>query len=397
LFLFGVIIFGTLSYKAKGEKMRFLTAGESHGKALTVIVEGFPKGVKIVESAINSELGKRMLGPGRGKRMQIETDKVEILSGLRNKITLGSPIAMMVKNNDAKINPQGKDSLTEKNVARPAHADLAGALKYGEKDINNILERASARETAARVCVGALCKQFLGLFKTEVASYIRQIGDYKSNKAAKNISSILAKTNSSQMKVVDKKDEREMIKRINQARQNKDSLGGVIEVWVEAVPPGLGSFMHFDRKLDAKIAGYLMSIPAIKGVEIGAGFDYAKKKGSESHDAIYYAEDKGYYHKTNNSGGIEAGISNGEPIVVRIAMKPIATLEKPLDSVDLKTKKKKKASVIRSDTAAVAACSVVAESMCAIAITEGYLDKFGSDSLGQISSNYKTYMRSIKK
>ncbi|MCF7871007.1 MAG: chorismate synthase, partial [Candidatus Omnitrophica bacterium] len=361
--------------------MRFITAGESHGKALTVILEGFPKGVKIVDSAINSELEKRMSGPGRGKRMQIEKDRVEILSGLRNKVTLGSPIAMLIRNNDAKIDPQAKDSLAEKNVARPAHADLAGALKYGEKDINNILERASARETAARVCAGAVCKQFLGLFQTKVASYIRQIGDYQSNKVVKNISSIIAKTKNSQMKALDKKDEREMIQRINQAKQDKDSLGGVIEVWVETVPPGLGSFMHFDRKLDAKIAGYLMSIPAIKGVEIGAGFNYAKNKGSESHDAIYYAKDKGYYHKTNNSGGIEAGVSNGEPIVARIAMKPIATLEKPLDSVNLRTKKKQKASVIRSDTSAVVACSLVAESMCAIAITESYLDKFGSDSL----------------
>ncbi|MCF7887442.1 MAG: chorismate synthase [Candidatus Omnitrophica bacterium] len=376
--------------------MRFLTAGESHGKALVVILEGFPKGVKINDSVINSELEKRMQGPGRGQRMQIEKDKVEILSGLRNKISLGSPIAMVVKNKDAKINPQGKDSLEEKNIVRPAHADLAGALKYGEKDINNILERASARETAARVCVGSVCKQFLGLFEAKVASYIKQIGNYQSSKNPKDINSILKKTKNSMLKSIDKKDEQAMFQQINKAKEEKDSVGGVVEVWAGVVPVGLGSFMQFDQRLDAKLASYLMSIPAVKGVEIGAGFGYAGKKGSHSHDAIYYSKDKGYYHKTNNSGGIEGGVSNGEPIVIRIAMKPIATLTKPLDSVNLKTKKRQKASLIRSDTAAVVACSVVAETMCAIAVTESFLDKFGSDSLAQIRSNYKNYIKTIK-
>lgn len=376
--------------------MRFLTAGESHGKVLTVILEGFPKGIKITESVINSELKKRMSGPGRGKRMQIEADKVEILSGLRNGISLGSPIAMLVKNKDAKINPQGKDKIEEKNVARPAHADLAGALKYKEKDINNILERASARETAARVCVGAVCKQFLSLFQAKVASYTKRIGSYESNSSPKDINNILKKTEKSEMKAIDKKDEKEMIQRIEEAKKREDTLGGVIELWIGNVCPGLGSFMHFDRRLDAKLANYLMSIPAIKGVEIGAGFGYAAKRGSESHDAIYYSKSKGYYHKTNNSGGIEAGVSNGEPVVARIAMKPIATLKKPLDSVNLKNKRKAKAAVIRSDTSAVVACSVVAESMCAIALTEAFLDKFGSDSLAEIKNNYKNYIKTIK-
>ncbi len=376
--------------------MRFLTAGESHGKSLVTIIEGFPKGVKITEPAINFELEKRMSGPGRGMRMAIEKDRVEILSGLRNKVTLGSPIAMVVKNRDVKFAPQGKDSLREKNVARPAHADLAGALKYNDKDINNILERASARETAARVCVGAVCKQFLALFGARVASYTKQIGDYTSSESPKNIGFILAKTKNSKIKAIAKKDEQEMVRRIDSARKEKDSLGGVIEIWAEAVSPGLGSFMHFDRRLDAKLAGYLMSIPAIKGVEIGAGFAYAGQKGSQSHDAIYRSAKKHFYHKTNNSGGIEGGISNGEPIVIRIAMKPIATLEKPLDSVNLKNKKKAKASVIRSDTSAVVACSVVAESMCAIALTESYLDKFGRDSISEIMRNYKNYLKTFK-
>ncbi len=375
--------------------MRFLTAGESHGKSLVAILEGFPKGVKVTEEAINFELQKRMSGPGRGKRMQIEQDKVEILSGLRNKITLGSPIAMVVQNRDAKINPQGKDSLKEKNTVRPAHADLAGSLKYEEKDINNILERASARETAARVCVGSVCKQFLALFETKIASYTKQIGDYVSGQAGQDVEFILKKTKKSAIKAISKKDEQEMLCRINSARSKKDTLGGVIELWIQSVPPGLGSFMHFDKRLDAKLAAYLMSIPAIKGVEIGAGFGYAQKRGSQSHDSVYYSAQKKFYHKTNNSGGIEGGISNGEPIVVRIAMKPIATLQNPLDSVNLKSKKKEKASIIRSDTSAVAACSVVAESMSAIVLTESYLDKFGQDTLVEIMRNYKNYLKAI--
>lgn len=376
--------------------MRLLTAGESHGEALAAILEGFPKGVKISESVINSDLERRMSGPGRGKRMAIEHDKVEILSGLRNKITLGSPIAMLIKNKDVKLNPQGKDCLGEQNVVRPAHADLAGALKYNEKDINNILERASARETAARVCAGSVCKQFLVLFGTKVASYVKQIGDYQSSKAPKSIDFILAKTKSSVLNALDKKDDQEMVSRINKARFQNDTLGGIIEVWAQAVVPGIGSFMHFDKRLDAKLAGYLMSIPAIKGVEIGAGFGYAGQKGSQAHDAIYYSAKRRFYHKTNNSGGIEGGVSNGEPVVVRIAMKPIATLRKPLDSIDLKNKSKQKASVIRSDTSAVAACSVVAESMCALALTESYLDKFGSDSISEIIRNYRNYLKTIR-
>lgn len=373
--------------------MRLLTAGESHGKALVAILEGFPKGVKIVESKINAELAKRASGPGRGKRMEIEQDRVEIISGLRNKVTLGSPIAMLVKNKDIKINPQAKDDIEPKDVLRPGHADLAGALKYNEKDINNILERASARETAARVCAGSVCKQFLGLFGTKVASYTKQVGAYSSSKLPDSLDSILAKTKNSLANALDEKDQAKMIAEINRAKASGDTLGGIIEIWAQSLPPGLGSFMHFDQRLDAKLAGYLMSIPAIKGIEIGAGFGYAGLPGSKSHDAIYYLRKKKFFHKTNNSGGIEGGVSNGEPIVIRIAMKPIATLSKPLTSVGLKDKRKKKAPVIRSDVSALVACSVVAESMCALALTESYLDKFGSDTLAEIRRNYKNYLK----
>ena len=377
--------------------MRFLTAGESHGKALVAILEGFPKGVKIEESLVNSELKRRMSGPGRGKRMAIESDKVEFLSGLRNKVTLGSPIAMLVKNKDSQINPQGKDRIKEKNIVRPAHADLAGALKYGEKDINNILERASARETAARVCVGSVCKQFLSLFEVRVASYIKQIGSYRSEKAAKDIDFILAKARQSAVGAISEKDEKEMLARVAEAKKEKDTLGGVVEVWAQPVLPGLGSFMHFDRRLDSKIAAYLMSIPAVKGVELGAGFSYAGQKGSQSHDSIHCSVRGSFYRKSNNAGGIDGGVSNGEPIVARVAMKPIATLANPLNSVNLKSKKKGKAPVVRSDTSAVYACSVVAENMLAIAITEAFLDKFGSDSFSEIKRNYISYVRFISK
>jgi len=384
--------------------VRILTAGESHGRSVAVILEGFPKGVKIEAGSINEELRRRASGAGRGKRMSIEQDMVDIVTGLRNKVTLGSPITMLVKNKDARFFSQRKDNLPSLAVPRPAHADLAGALKYQEKDVRNILERASARETVSRVCAGGVCKQFLSNFRIEIASFVTGVGKVASSKKPKDICEIVKKTKNSKLNCIDKDKEKLMIKAIEAADKEKDSLGGVVEVWIEGVCPGLGGFMHFDQRLDAKLAYYLMSIPAVKGVEIGLGFEYAKKKGSASHDSIYYssgeslshtAENKqGFYRKTNNSGGIEGGISTGEPIVLRFAMKPIATLRKPLDSVDLATKKKEKAIVERSDTCAIVACGVIAESMCAIAIAEAFLDKFGRDSLKEIERNYANYTKS---
>lgn len=377
--------------------MRFLTAGESHGEYISAILEGFPKGVRIEKKVIDEELKRRMSGAGRGKRMFIESDSVNIMSGMRNKITLGSPITMLIKNNDARIFTQKSDNQLPLNIPRPAHADLAGALKYHEKDIRNILERASARETAARVCVGSVCKQFLLNFGIEVAGFVMGVGKVISNKKPKDVREIIGKTKSSKLNCIDKEKESLMLKEISSAEKRKDSLGGIVEVWVQNVCPGLGSFTHFDRRIDAKLAGYMMSIPAIKGVEIGLGFEYAKKLGSKSHDPISYSKEKKFYHSTNNSGGIEGGISNGEPIVLRLAMKPIATLRKPLDSVNLVSKKKEKAVVERSDTCAVTACGVIAESMCAIALTESFLDKFGGDSLGEIKRNYNGYLKSSLK
>jgi len=371
--------------------MRILTAGESHGGCLVAILEGFPQGVKIEKKAIDAELKRRMSGAGRGKRMAIEKDKVTILSGLRNKVTLGSPIAMLVKNRDQKIFPQKADALSVLAIPRPAHADLAGVLKYGDKDVRNILERASARETAARVCIGSVCKQFLGNFHIRIASFTVSVGRVTAERRPKSITEILRRAKSSKLNSIDK--EKLMLAEIEKARQAKDTLGGVVEVWIEGLPAGLGSCMHFDRRLDAKLAAALMGIPAIKGVDIGLGFEYASKRGSQAHDAIYYSQAKGFYHKSNNSGGIEGGISTGEPIIARMAMKPIATLSDPIDSVNLKTKKKAKAPLVRSDTCAIVACGVIAESMAAITLTESMLDKFGRDSLAEIKANYSNYLK----
>jgi chorismate synthase len=363
---------------------------------MVAVIEGFPKGVKIEEKLINQELKRRMSGFGRGKRMFIESDRAEILSGLRNKLTLGSPIAVLVKNKDSQIFPQKKDSLLPWFIPRPGHADLSGAIKYGEQDLRNIAERASARETVSRVCIGSICKQFLSRFKIKIASFTVSVGEVVSHLKPGSISQIISKVKKSKLNCIDKEGEKLMIKEIRRAEEEKDSLGGVVEIWIDGVCPGLGSFMHFDRRLDAKIAGYLMSIPAVKGVEIGLGFEYARKRGFSSHDAIFFSQGKGFYHKTNNSGGIEGGVSTGETIVLRIAMKPIATLRKPLESTHLLTKKKEKAIVVRSDTCAIVACGVIAESMCALVITEAFLEKFGGDSLTEIRANYRTYLSSLK-
>jgi len=324
--------------------------------------------------------------------MSIEKDKVIIACGLRNKVSLGSPIALLVKNKDAKIFTQRSDNLSQLLIPRPAHADLAGALKYQETDVRNILERASARETVARVGAGSLCRQFLNNFNIRIASFTAGLGDVISDRKPKSIAEILRKTKKSTLNAIDKQGS--MIQEVKRAQKDKDTLGGIVEIWIEGVPAGLGSCMHFDRRLDSKLAGALMGIPAIKGVEVGLGFEYALSRGSEAHDPICYSKNKGFHHKTNNSGGIEGGISNGEPIVLRIAMKPIATLGNPLDSVNIRTKKKQKAPLVRSDTCAIVACGVIAESMSAITITESILEKFGCDSLGEIKANYKNYLRS---
>lgn len=376
--------------------MRILTAGESHGKAEVAILEGFPKGVHLEETVINAELARRQSGYGRGKRMGIERDTCEILSGVRDKITLGSPIAVIVHNHDVRIFPDKDDRQPKLSVPRPAHADLAASLKYGDTDVRNTLERASARETTARVCLGSICKQFLAEFNIKIASFTVSVGRVESLARPAGAADIIKRTKPSRINCIDRAKEALMIKEIDKAEKNCDTLGGVIEIWIDGVCPGLGSFMHLDKRLDAKLSGALMSIPAVKAVEIGLGFEYAKRSGGTAHDEIFYSKARGFYHNTNNSGGIEGGVSNGEAIVTRIAMKPIATLRKPLSSVNLITKKAEKAIVERSDTCAVAACGVIAESMSALVIAESFLEKFGGGTLKEIRNDYGSYLAGIK-
>lgn len=344
--------------------LRYLTAGESHGKALIAILEGMPAGLKVDIKMINQELRRRQSGFGRGKRMQIEKDKIQIPSGLKKGITLGSPIGLLIENKDFSI-----EKLPRVTCPRPGHADLAGLLKYGFSDVRNVLERASARETASRVGIGAICKIFLEEFNVRISSKVLAIGGESKVKA--------------------------MIKKINEAKTNKDTAGGIFEVKAKGVPCGLGSYVQPDKRLDGRLSQAIMSIPGIKAVEIGLGFGFADKFGSQVHDAIYYSKAKGFYRKTNNAGGIEGGVSNGQDIIIRACMKPISTLLEPLDSVNIITKKPAKAIIERSDICVVEAAGVIAESAVAFVLSDAFLEKFGSDSLKDIKDNFHNYLKRI--
>jgi len=371
--------------------LTFTTAGESHGKCLIVIVNGFPAGIQLDESDINAELKRRQGGFGRGGRMQIESDKVCILSGVRKSTTIGSPICLKIENKDSKI-----DVLPDVTRPRPGHADLAGIIKYGQKDVRNILERASARETAARVAAGALAKILLARFDIEVLGYVKSIGGISSKKIVKNPNEILKNRNKSKVYCLDKLSEAKMVEKIKKAKRDGDSLGGVIEVMAFGVPPGLGSHTQWELRLDGILAGALMSVQGIKGVEIGLGFGFDKKFGSQVHDEIFYSEDRDAFSRTtNNAGGIEGGMTNGEVVIARAVMKPIPTLMKPLRSVDIITKKPKSASTERSDVCAVPAVSVVGEAVMAFGIARCFMEKFGGDSINEITRNYEGYLKQI--
>lgn len=343
--------------------LRFLTAGESHGKALTAILEGCPANLPLSEKEILQDLERRQQGYGRGPRMKIEEVQAEILAGVRKGKTIGSPISVLIPNKSTELFEKIFTQL------RPGHADLAGALKYNQKDIRNILERASARETTARVAIGAIARKLLGQFEIRVTSRVVSIGGAEKQK--------------------------DWEKLIDKTRDDGDSLGGIFEITLSGVPVGLGSHAHWDRRLNAILARAIMSIPAIKGVEIGLGFASAGLPGSKVHDPIYYSKGKGFYHKTNNAGGIEGGMSNGEPIVLRAAMKPIPTLRKPLDSVDLESKKASSAHVERSDVCAVEAAAVVSEAMAAFETANALLEKFGGDSLEEVRDNFSAYQKRL--
>lgn len=351
--------------------LRYLTAGESHGECLSAILEGIVAGLKIDKKFIDNELARRQLGFGRGARMKIEKDEVKILSGLRKGETIGSPIALLVKNKDFSI-----DKLPAVSCPRPGHADLAGAIKYNRADLRDILERSSARETAARTAVGAICKLLLAEFAIEIKSSIVMIGGV--NVGANGHSPLL------------------MQERIATALKRRDTVGGIFELTATGVPVGMGSYVQYDRRLSARLAAGLVSIQAIKGVEIGLGFESAKRFGSEVHDAIFYDTKKGFYRKTNNAGGLEGGVSNGQPIILRCAMKPISTLLNPLASVDIKTKRPVKASVQRSDICAVSSAAVVAEAVVAFELANAMCEKFGGDSLGETKRNFDGYIKQVK-
>ena len=395
--------------------LRYFTAGESHGPCLTAMIDGVPAGFPVNVAKINHDLWRRQQGYGRGGRMLIEKDEVQIRSGIRWGETLGSPVALGIENRDWKnwtkkmsASPQDRDEKIAVTKPRPGHADLTGILKYNHSDIRNVLERASARDTVSRTAVGSFCKQLLAPFGIRVLGYIRSLGNFEAKSDGMTYEEIFARAEESPVRIADKDAEEKMIALIDDCKNKGDTLGGIFEVVVLGLPPGLGSHTQWDRKLDGRLARALMSIQAIKGVEIGLGFEMARRRGSQVHDEIFFDPNKmvsegtprivptGFYRGSNNSGGTEGGMTNGSPLVVRAAMKPISTLMSPLKSVDLKSKQPADASVERSDVCSAPAAAVVGEAVVAFELAAAFLEKFGGDSLREITRNYEGYLEQIK-
>ena len=381
--------------------LRYLTSGESHGKSLISILDGIPANIELNIDEINYELEKRQGGYGRGGRMKIEKDKINILGGVRGKITLGGPISIEIKNKDYEnwiqyMNPMDNIDFETKKVekVRPGHADLVGCLKYDFEDARNVLERSSARETASKVAVGAICKQVLKNFNIDFTSRVVQIGSVKDNNSY-DFDYIKENVDKSAVRCINKDVEKEIIKEIDKVKSEGDTLGGVVEIRVKNLIPGLGSYTQFDKKIDGELAMHLMSVQAIKGIEIGIGFDVANNYGSNVMDEIYYNNEDGIKRKTNQLGGIEGGMTTGEELVIRCAMKPIPTLYKPLKSININTLESYSASIERSDNCAVPACSVVCENVVAFVICKYFLDKIGGDNLNDLKSNYNTYIKRL--
>ncbi|NTW05085.1 MAG: chorismate synthase [Peptococcaceae bacterium] len=383
--------------------LRFVTAGESHGPVLTAVLENLPAGIPISEDFVNTELKRRQGGYGRGDRMKIESDKAKFLSGIRGGYTLGSPITIQIENNDwsnwSEIMAPGQEALTGQRVVtrpRPGHADLSGAIKYGHHDMRNVLERASARETASRVATGAVAKRFLEELGVDIVGAVVRIGsiatEVPDNLSPKQLKDAVEKSALGCPSLVAEED---IKSEIDAAKESGDSLGGIFEIRVYGLPPGLGSYSSWDRKLDSRLAGAIMSIQAIKGVEIGLGFGVAKVPGSAVHDEIFYQQEKGFFRKTNRAGGIEGGMTNGSPVIVRAAMKPIPTLYKPMQSVDIITREPFEASVERSDCCAVPAARVVGEAVVAWEIARICLEKFGGDTLSEIKERWNLYKNRV--
>jgi chorismate synthase len=383
-------------------KLRLLTAGESHGPALTAILEGLPAHIPISQEKLQHQMKRRQLGYGRGARMKIENDQVEITAGLRFGKTLGSPISLMVRNRDFQnweeiMNVWQEPSQAKRAVhrPRPGHADLAGGLKYGEQDLRNILERASARESAARTAAGALCAQLLEHAGIQIASHVTRIGSVSLSERNIAWEKIQSVQDSDLLRCTDKAIEQQMVKQVDSAQQNKETLGGEFEVVARNVPPGLGSHIQWDQKLDGRIAQAILSVPAVKALSIGDAITQATSPGSQAHDEIFFEDARGFFRKTNRAGGLEGGITNGEDLRVTGFMKPLSTLMKPLKSVDVVTKKAEEAVVERSDTCAVPAAGVVAEAMLAMVLTDALLEKFPSDTLEELLAALAFYRNQL--
>jgi len=374
--------------------IRFLTAGESHGPALTAIIEGIPAGLKLDPEAITIDLRRRQLGYGRGRRMRIERDTAIVTTGLWDGVTIGSPIAILIQNKDW---PNWKGRQREKKlIPRPGHADLVGYLKYGFDDIQKVIERSSARETAARTAAGNVARQYLGCFGINVYSHTRRIGGVAYDTAIRFTRKVFREVESSQVRCADKIITREMIKEIDRAVEQKDTLGGISEIIVTGAPVGLGSYVQWDRRADARLAAAIMSVPSVKAVEIGDGIASSFSFGSVVHDPIVYENKAGYRQASNHAGGIIGGVTNGEEILLRAFFKPISTLGKPLDSVNLKTKRKTFAPYVRSDICIVPAGGVVCEAVVALVIADLISEKFGGDSMRETLANYHSYLKYVR-
>ena len=371
--------------------LRFMTAGESHGPYLVAILEGMPAGVTIDGPALQRQMRRRQLGYGRGPRMQFETDTAELLSGVRRGQTLGSPLAIAIKNKDASI-----DRLPVVTQPRPGHADLTGAIKYDHRDIRNVLERASARETAARVAVGAVCRQLLSPLGIELGSHVVALGGVQARPRAATVAMTRTRADATPLRCLDARATKAMIREIDACIKAGDTLGGVFEVLAEGAPPGLGSHVHYDRRLDAVLGRAVLSIHAVKAVEIGDGVLGASLRGSRVQDEIFYAKGRGFYRSQNRSGGFEGGMTTGEPIIVRGFLKPLSTLRKPLRSVEIRTKRPVVATVERSDVTTVPAAGVVGEAMIAFELAGAVLEKFGGDSLRELQRNLAAYRRQVE-
>ncbi len=384
--------------------LRYLTAGETHGPQLTAIIEGLPSNLTLDFEELNFQLHRRQKGHGRGRRMQIEKDTANIVGGVRHGRTTGAPVALVVENNDWKhwtsvmnIEPieGGDEEKRRVHRPRPGHADLNGGLKYDLKDLRNVLERSSARETAARVAVGAVARQLLAEFGIKVGGQVIRIGEIEAPANNLPLDELIRITEESPVRVVDKDTEAKMMAHIDEIKAEGDSIGGIVECIIEGVPVGLGSHVQWDRKLDGRIAGAVVSINAFKGCEIGIGFEAAKLRGSQVHDEIMYEGERGFYRASNRLGGFEGGMTTGEQIVVRGVMKPIPTLYKPLRSVDIDTKEPFTAQVERSDSCAVPAASVVMEHVVAWEVARAFLEKFGGDSIEEIRANLNNYLEQV--